>query len=128
MSHRHSEETKIEPTQTMPSFEEPNPFLSKNDISILTILTPFLSTNGQKLISFFAGFHHSPASTPDLSGILNLFNTSNNNKSLRDLLPIFLSLVGNMDQINFDPNLVKSMLEMLNPNNGVANKETENEK
>lgn len=128
MSHRHSEEAKIEPTQTMPSFEEPNPFLSKNDISILTIITPFLSANGQKLISFFAGFNHSPASAPDLSGILNLFNTSNNNKSLRDLLPIFLSLVGNMDQRNFDPSLVGSMLEMLNLNSSAANKETENQK
>lgn len=127
MSHRHSEEVKIEPNPTMPSFEEPNPFLSKIDISILTIITPFLSTNGQKLISFFTGFNHGPASAPDLSGILSLFNASNN-KSLRDLLPIFLSLVGNMDQRNFDPSLVKSMLEMVNSNNGATNKELENEK
>lgn len=124
MGHRHPEEAKIEPKQPISSFEEPNPFLSKNDISILTIITPFLSTNGQKLISFFAGFNHNPAPAPDLSGIANLFNMSNNNKSLRDLLPLFLSLIGSMDQKNFDPGLIKSMLEMLNSNNGASNKET----
>lgn len=123
MSHRHSEETKNEPKQVTPSSVEPNPFLSKNDITILTMATPFLSANGQKLISFFIGFNQNPAPTPDFSGILNMLNTSNNNL-LRELLPVMLGLAGNMDQRSFDPGLVKSLLEMFNTNTSTANKDT----
>ena len=125
MGHRHSEETNLEPKQVIPSSENSNPFLSSNDITILTIATPFLSANGQKLISFFTGFNQSPVTTPDFSGILSMLNTSNNNNPLRELLPVILSLTGNMDQRSFDPGLVKSLLEILNTSKGSTNKEFE---
>lgn len=125
MGHRHSEETtKLEPKQAIPSSENSNPFLSIKDITVLTMATPFLSANGQKLISFFTGFNQSSAPTPDFSGILNMLNTSNSNP-LRELLPIILGLAGNADQRNFDPGLVKSLLEILNTNKGTINKETD---
>ncbi|NLW46333.1 MAG: hypothetical protein GXY86_03200 [Firmicutes bacterium] len=125
MGHRRSEETKLEPKQVIPSSEDSNPFLSNNDITILTMATPFLSASGQKLISFFTAFNQSPAPAPDFNGILNMLNTSNSNNPLRELLPIILGLAGNADQRNFDPSLVKSLFEIFKTNKGTNNKESE---
>ncbi len=124
MSHRHSEEIKNEPKQVISSSEELNPFLSKNDLTILTMAIPFLSANGQKLLSFFINFNQSPISTPDFSGILNLFNNNdNNNNVLRELLPALLGLAVNTEQGNFDPGILKSLIGMINTNHTSNSKE-----
>lgn len=114
MSHRHSEEPKIEPKQVLPSSEESHPFLSKNDLTLLTMATPFLSANAQKLISFFVNFNHNSIQSPDFSGILNQLSNPDGNKLLQELLPIILGMTGKMDQGGFDPGLLTSLLGTLN--------------
>lgn len=125
MSHRHTEELKIQPQQVLSPPEETNPFLSKNDLTILSMAIPFLSSNGQKIISFFTNFNHNPVPASDFSGILNLFNNSDNIKLIRELLPTLLSMAGNFEQGSFDPNILKSLLGVININNiSNGNKDT----
>lgn len=119
MSHRRSEEHKTELKQVVPSSEEPkenNPFLSKNDIALLTIATPFLSPNGQKLISFFINFTQSSFPVPDFSGVQNQLGNSDTVKMLQDLLPALLGLAGRINQNGIDPSLMTSLLGMFNNN------------
>jgi hypothetical protein len=117
MSHRHSEEPKTEPKEaSSPSGEsiENNPFLSKNDIALLTLATPFLSPSGQRLISFFLNFNQSPFSMPDFGSIQNQLSNNEGNKLIQDLLPTLLSIAGKMNQKGIDPSLFTSLLGMFN--------------
>lgn len=119
MSHRHSEEHKIELKPVSPSSDEPkenNPFLSKNDIALLTLATPFLSPNGQRLISFFINFTQSSPSLPDFSGVQSQLGNSDTFKMLQDLLPALLGLAGRMNQNGIDSSLLTSLLGMFNNN------------
>ncbi|MGE5607486.1 MAG: hypothetical protein ACM3YE_17575 [Bacteroidota bacterium] len=119
MSHRHSEEPKTELKQVISSSDEPkenNPFLSKNDIALLTMATPFLSPNAQKLISFFVNFTQGSFPLPDFGGVQNQLGNSDPNKMLQDLLPALLGLVGRMNQNGIDPSLFTSLLGMFNNN------------
>jgi hypothetical protein len=119
MSHRRSEEPKTEPKLGISppdESQEPNPFLSKNDITLLTMAAPFLSPNGQKLVSFFVNFNHSSFPIPDLGGAQNLLGISDTNKLLQDLLPTLLGLAGKMNQNGIDPSLFTSLLGMFNNN------------
>lgn len=119
MSHRHSEEHKAELKPVNPSSEEPkenNPFLSKNDITLLTLATPFLSPNGQKLISFFINFSQSSSPLPDFNGVQSQLGNSDTFKMLQDLLPALLGLAGRMNQNGIDPSLLTSLLGMFNNN------------
>lgn len=119
MSHRHSEEPKTEPKQVVSSSDESkenNPFLSNNDITLLTMATPFLSPNGQKLISFFINFGQSSFPAPDFGGVQKLLGNADNNKLLQDILPALLGLAGKMNQTGIDPSLFTSILGMFNNN------------
>ncbi len=121
MSHRHMEEPKTEPKQVIPSSEELHPFFSKNDLSLLNIATPFLSPNGQKLLSFFINFNQNSSHLPDIGGILSQLGNSDSNKLVQDLLPALLGLASKMDQGSFDPSLLTSLLGMFNKNNASPN-------
>ncbi len=112
MSRRHSEEPDTDLKQIQASPEESNPFLSKNDLTLLTMASPFLSANGQKLISFFVNFNQSPVQSPVFSG-LNQLGNSDGNKLLQELLPAILGLVGKIDQGDLDPGLFTSLLGMM---------------
>ncbi len=119
MSHRHSEEHKTEPKQLIPPSDETkenNSFLSKNDITLLTMATPFLSPNAQKLISFFLSFNQSSFPLPDLGIVSNPLGSNDAKKLLPDLLPTLLGLAGKMNQSGFDPSLFTSLLGMFNGN------------
>lgn len=120
MGHRHAEEPNIEPKQVVSSSEESHPFFSKNDLSILGITTPFLSPNGQKLVSFFVNFNQN-SSLPDLGGILNQLGNPDNNKLFQDLLPALLGLVNKKEHGGIDPSLLTSLLGMFNKNNTSPN-------
>lgn len=124
MGHRHSEEVKNQHQQVLSTSEETNPFLSKNDLTILSMSIPFLSSNGQKIVSFFTNFNRNPVPASDFSGILNLLNNSENSNLIRELLPALLGLAGNFEQGSFDPNILKSLLGIINPNNSSTGKET----
>lgn len=119
MSHRHSEERETEPKQVLPSSDESkesNPFLSNNDITLLTMAAPFLSPNGQRLISFFINFGQSSLPAPDFGGVQKLLGNTDSNKLLQDLLPALLGLAGRMNQSGIDPSLFTSLLGMFNNN------------
>lgn len=119
MSHRHFEEHKTELKPVSPSSDEPketNPFLSKNDITLLTLAIPFLSPNGQRLISFFINFSQSSSPLPDFSGVQSQLGNSDTFKMLQDLLPALLGLAGRMNQNGIDPGLLTSLLGMFNNN------------
>ncbi|MCL6589296.1 MAG: hypothetical protein K6U80_05005 [Firmicutes bacterium] len=76
-----------------------HPFFQENDLAILSVISPFLSPNGQRLISFFLNFEkEDPAGTSqtaDIAGILlqTLKNTDPN--ILQNLIPTFLKVTGN---------------------------------
>lgn len=119
MGHRHSEERETEPKQVLPSSDESkesNPFLSNNDIALLTLATPFLSPNGQRLISFFINFDQSSFPAPDFGGVQKLLGNADSNKLLQDILPALLGLAGKMNQTGIDPGLFRSILGMFNNN------------
>lgn len=117
MGHHHSEEPKIEPKLNVSSPEEVHPFLSKNDLALLSLATPFLSPNGQKIINFFINFNHQgQIQLPDFSGIFNQFSNSDNGKLLQEFLPLIFNLTSKMDQVNLDPGLLTSLLGLLNNN------------
>lgn len=113
MSHRHSEEPKAELKQVISSTEESHPFLSKNDLALLTMATPFLSANGQKLVSFFVNFNQSPAQSANFSGFLNQIGNTDGNNMLQELLPAILGLAGKLDQGGLDPSLLTSLMGLM---------------
>lgn len=126
MGHRHSQEPKNEPKQVVSvtdDSEKSNPFLSNNDQSLLTLVTPFLSPSGQKLISFFVRFNQSSFPLPDFSGIQNQSGNFEANKLLQDTIPTLLSLAGKMNREGFDPGLFTSLLGMFNNSAPQANQE-----
>ncbi|NLY75732.1 MAG: hypothetical protein GX075_10550 [Firmicutes bacterium] len=126
MSHRHSENSKPEAQPVAVANGEAHPFLTKNDLTLLTMVTPFLSANGQKLLSFFINFNNrAPAQAPDLSGIFNLSAGSGGNRLLQELLPALLALAGKTtEQGGFDPGLLTALMGIINNNTGNAAPET----
>lgn len=122
MSHHNSNnnlETK-EKAESIPSVtaEQPvHPFLSKDDIKLLSIMKPFLSTNGQKMIGFFLSFGNETAgdSFPDLSNLLRQAMNKGDTGPLQELLPVLLSsIAGNSNKGGLNPALLTTMLSMLN--------------
>lgn len=99
--HRRRETTELKEYQESQSQEQANqnthPFLQENDLTILSVISPFLSPNAQKLITFFVNFgsENPNPQAPDIAGLLmqTLKNTDPN--FLQNLLPAFLNLSGN---------------------------------
>jgi hypothetical protein len=101
--HRHREPNEIKEYQELPSEEREvqnvHPFFQGNDLAILSVICPFLSQNGQKIISFFMNFggdngaNNSPAS--DIAGLLMQTLKNVDPNFLQSLLPQFLNSPGN---------------------------------
>lgn len=126
MSHHHSEEPKPELKEVISPSENSHPFLSKNDLSLLTLASPFLSANGQKIISFFVNFNQNSAQTLDFSRFLNQLGISDGNKLLQELLPVVLGLLSKIEQGGLDPSLLTSLLGMMNNNTAPSSQEAAN--
>ena len=127
MSHRPPQEPKNDPKQVVSvtdESEKTNPFFSNNDQTLLTMVTPFLSPNGQRLISFFVHFNHSPFPSPDFSRAQNQSGNLEANKLLQDLFPTLLGLAGKMNRESLDPSLFTSLLGMLNNSAPQSSQET----
>jgi len=126
MSHRHSENSKPETQPVAVVNGGANPFLTKNDLTLLTMVTPFLSANGQKLLLFFINFNNrGSAQTPDFSGIFNHSAGAGGNRLLQELLPALLAMAGkSTEQGGFDPGLLTALMGIINKNTGNAEPET----
>ncbi|HEX3046173.1 MAG TPA: hypothetical protein VHY08_15565, partial [Bacillota bacterium] len=99
--HRRRESTELNEYQETQSKEQAvqnaHLFFQENDLAILSVISPFLSPNGQKLISFFVNFgkENPNPQALDITGLLmqTLKNTDQN--FLQNLLPLFKNLAGN---------------------------------
>jgi hypothetical protein len=105
--HRHRELNNLneyvesKPGEKLESYspKAPHPFFQENDLMLLSVISPFLSQNGQKIISFFVNFgKESPATAPQGADIAGLFMQMLKNTDpafLQNLVPLFLNAAGN---------------------------------
>ena len=94
-----------------------HPFLSKDDMKLLSIMKPFLSTNGQKMVGFFLSFgDETPGdSSHDFSNLLRQAVNKGDAGPLQELLPVLLSsMAGNSNKGGLNPALLTTMMSMLN--------------
>ena len=125
MGHQHDSKKELKP---VPLEKESHPFLEKNDITYLSMIRPLLSSNAQKLVSFFVDFDNqgqsqSVSSTPsnlNLSDLMSQLSPGQKN-SIAELAPTLLGMLSNSDSKGgtggINPALLTSLLSMLNNTN-----------
>jgi hypothetical protein len=107
MGHQHEPKRELKPVEIEKTEKNLHPFLEKNDITLLSMINPLLSPNGQKLVSFFVNFGNSDS----------VANPASPNSNIRDL---FSQLAGG--QNNAIADLAPSLLGMLSGNAGADSK------
>jgi hemoglobin-like flavoprotein len=92
-----------------------HPFLEKNDVTLLSVINPLLSSNGQKIVSFFVNFANNE--DPSSFNLSNYFNQISNKTrgQTGDLLPSLIGLLSNPEAKNsLNPALLTTLFSMLN--------------
>jgi hypothetical protein len=120
MSHQNHEtnETELKVVEAMPKETEPvksgHPFLEKNDITLLSIINPLLSSNAQKLTSFFINFGTPEMFPPyNFNDLINQFNNKPKNPS-SELLTSLVGILSGQDSKNtLNPAILTNLLSML---------------
>jgi hypothetical protein len=108
--HEITEETKFKEEDNEKE-KNLHPFLEKNDITLLSIINPLLSNNGQKLVSFFINFGNQETNLPlQLNELINQLANKPKN-SAGELLPSLLGMLSGPDQ-KINPALISTLLSM----------------
>jgi len=121
MGHQH--EPKKDLKLVEPEIVEKNihPFLEKNDLTLLAMISPLLSPAGQKLVSFFVNFGGSEttAVSAPFGDLLPQLSAIQKN-SLTELAPTLLNLLSSQETKGsgggINPALLTTLLGMLNNN------------
>jgi hypothetical protein len=121
MSHQSQEsnETDLKVVEPFPKEKEPDkpahPFLEKNDITLLSIISPLLSPAAQRLTSFFINFATPEVYQPyNFNEYMNPYTNKPRNQSV-DLLSSLIGLLSNQDLKNsLNPAMLTTLLNMLN--------------
>lgn len=123
MGHQNHENNELKVVENVPKEKEReknnHPFLEKNDITLLSIVSPLLSAPAQKLVSFFINFcNNEPACGLNFNELLNQFGTKPKNSTATELLPSLLNMASGSDLKNaLNPALLTTLLSMLSNNN-----------
>lgn len=99
MGHQH--DPKKDPKPAVTEAKEPNvhPFFEPNDLTLLSVVTPMLSSNAQRLISFFINFGGAePVSNP-IGNLAEIFQQlpAKQKNSLTELAPAVLGMLSGQD-------------------------------
>ncbi|HYH02304.1 MAG TPA: hypothetical protein VEC37_04335 [Bacillota bacterium] len=123
MGHQSQENNELKVVEAVPKEKEreksDHPFLEKNDITLLSIVSPLLSTQAQKLVSFFINFgNNEPAPGLNINELISQFTGKSKNSGTAELLPSLLNMASNSDLKNaLNPALLTTLFSMLSNNN-----------
>jgi hypothetical protein len=80
---------------TVQKAQNAHPFFEPNDLTLLSIVTPMLSSNAQRLISFFINFGGAAPTTNPMSGLAEIFQQlpAKQKNSLTELAPAVLGML-----------------------------------
>lgn len=99
MGHQHDPKKDLKPVEIETKDQNAHPFFEPNDITMLSMVTPMLSSNAQRLISFFINFGDAQASPNPMGNLAEIFQqlSPKQKNSLTELAPAVLGMLSGQD-------------------------------
>lgn len=120
MGHQHDLKKDPKPAEEEAKNQSAHPFFEPNDITLLSVVTPMLSSNAKQLISFFINFGNPHPSQSPMANLGEIFQQlpAKQKSSLAELAPAVLGMLSNPDNKGnggggLNPALISTLLSTL---------------